>query len=469
MGAAGLTCSAVEMGDKGNLGIRLDLEKVPTREQNMTAYEMMLSESQERMLMVLHPEKQKEAQAIFEKWDLDFAVIGETLKDDSFRIYHNGDLKADLPLKALSGTAPEYKRDVGKPIPPKPLETIPIIDPIDALKQLMCSPALCSRRWVWEQYDNMVMGDTVRKPGGDAALVRVHGTKKAVAFTSDVTPRYCKANPVEGGKQAVAEAYRNISATGATPLATTDNLNFGNPEKKEIMGQLVECIQGIGEACIALNMPIVSGNVSLYNETHGNAIMPTPTIGAVGLIKDYNRILDMTFKTEGDIIFVFGAETLGHMGQSTYLSTLFNRNEGDAPPVDLETEHRAGEFIRRLNAAAYLSSCHDISDGGIAVAIAEMAISGKIGATINIPTQSEEISWLFGEDQGRYIATCTEDDKNIILQEAQDASIHVHAIGRVGGQSIKLNTHEIDISVLAELHESWFPAYMNTTSTTLEA
>ena len=286
MGAAGLTCSAVEMGDKGGLGVELDLECVPTREHGMSAYEMMLSESQERMLMVLKPEKEAEARAIFDKWDLDFAVVGKTIAEDRFLIRQDGEVRADLPLAALSGTAPEYDRPWKATPVPGDMPVLPATDPADALLQMMGTPNFCSRAWVWEQYDNTVMADTVVRPGSDAAVVRVHGTGKAVAFTSDVTPRYCKANPVEGGKQAVAEAYRNLSATGARPLATTDNLNFGNPEKPEIMGQFVGCIQGIGAACRALDMPIVSGNVSLYNETDGAAILPTPTIGAVGLLDE---------------------------------------------------------------------------------------------------------------------------------------------------------------------------------------
>ena len=284
MGAAGLTCSAVEMGDKGGLGIRLDLENVPQREDGMTAYEMMLSESQERMLMVLNPEKEAEARAVFEKWDLDFAIVGETIAEDRFLVRHNGKVKADLPLSKLSSEAPEYDRPWEPTPPAAALDDVPQIDPIDGLKALIGSPNYAAKQWIYEQYDTMVMADTHRPPGRGSGIVRVHGTGKALSFTADVTPRYVKANPFEGGKQAVAEAYRNLTATGALPLATTDNLNFGNPEKPGIMGQFVGAIRGIGEACAALDMPIVSGNVSLYNETDGRAILPTPTIGAVGLI-----------------------------------------------------------------------------------------------------------------------------------------------------------------------------------------
>ncbi len=291
MGAAGLTCSAVEMGDKGDLGIRLDLDRVPVREAGMTAYEMMLSESQERMLMVLRPEKEAAARAVFDKWDLDFAIVGETIPEDRFVVRLNGEVKADLPLKALSGAAPEYDRPWVATPPPPPLGPVPAIDPAEALLKLMGSPDLCSRAWVWSQYDSQVLADTVLLPGSDAGVVRVHGTGKALAFTSDVNPRYCRANPERGGMQAVAEAWRNLTATGARPLAATDNLNFGNPERPEIMGQLVGCIKGIGAACAALDMPIVSGNVSLYNETEGRAILPTPTIGAVGLLDSLDRLI----------------------------------------------------------------------------------------------------------------------------------------------------------------------------------
>ncbi len=344
MGAAGLTCSAVEMGDKGKLGIRLDLEKVPQREANMTAYEMMLSESQERMLMVLDPAKETEARAVFEKWDLDFAIVGETIAEDRFLIVHNGEVKADLPLSRLSSSAPEYDRPWVPSEAPAAMEDVPAVDPIDALKALLGSPNYCARNWVYEQYDSMVMADTVEGPGWGAGVIRVHGTDKMLAFTSDVTPRYVKANPVEGGKQAVAEAFRNLCAVGAKPLATTDNLNFGNPEKPAIMGQFVGALQGIGRACEALDMPIVSGNVSLYNETDGQGILPTPTIGAVGLIiAGEEPILGRA--RDGHVALVIG-ETQGHLGQSALLCEVFNREDGDAPAVDLIAERLNGDFIR---------------------------------------------------------------------------------------------------------------------------
>ncbi|MGR3374872.1 MAG: phosphoribosylformylglycinamidine synthase subunit PurL, partial [Pseudooceanicola nanhaiensis] len=401
MGAAGLTCSAVEMGDKGELGIRLDLDSVPCREENMTAYEMMLSESQERMLMVLRPEKEAEARAVFDKWDLDFAIVGETIPEDRFLIMHKGEVRADLPLRALSGNAPEYDCPHEPTPPAEPLADVPQIDPIDGLRALIGSPNHCAKQWVYEQYDTMVMADTMRTPGLGAGIVRVHGTDKALAFTSDVTPRYVKANPVEGGKQAVAEAYRNLTAVGALPLASTDNLNFGNPEKPEIMGQFVGALKGIGEAVSALDMPIVSGNVSLYNETDGQAILPTPTIAAVGLIEDAATAINGTAR-DGHVALLVG-ETAGHLGQSALLAEVYNRVEGDAPPVDLSAEKRNGDFIRAQR--EHIRACTDLSDGGLALAAFEMAEAGGVGVHLD----ETDTAQLFGEDQGRYLIACNFD------------------------------------------------------------
>src|SRR5688572_23086735 len=346
MGAAGLTCSAVEMGAKGDLGVELDLDSVPTREEGMSAYEMMLSESQERMLMVLKPEKEKEAEAIFRKWGLDFAVVGETTDTKRFIVRHGGDVMADLPIKELGDEAPEYTRPYSEPkkLPVLDANSIPCPNPIlKALAQLVGSPDLCSKRWIWEQYDHLILGNTVQRPGGDAAVVRVGDGPKALAMTTDVNPRYCEADPFEGGKQAVAEAWRNLTAVGATPLAVTDNLNFGNPERPEVMGQLVGCIRGIGEACRALDFPVVSGNVSLYNETNGVSILPTPTIGGVGVLADVSKHATIAFKAEGEAILLIG-ETQGWLGQSSYLATICGREEGAPPPVDLSVERRNGDF-----------------------------------------------------------------------------------------------------------------------------
>ncbi|SHN56419.1 phosphoribosylformylglycinamidine synthase subunit PurL [Oceanicella actignis] len=455
MGAAGLTCSAVEMGDKGDLGVRLDLEKVPCREEGMTAYEMMLSESQERMLMVLRPEKEAEARAIFEKWDLDFAVVGETIAEDRFLVMLNGEVKADLPLKALSGEAPEYDRPWVPTPPAAPLGEVPQMDPAEALTRLMGGPNGCSRRWVWEQYDHMVLADTVVRPGSDAGVVRVHGTRKGLAFAADVTPRYCVADPVEGGRQAVAEAFRNLCATGARPLAATDNLNFGNPEKPEIMGQLVGCIEGIGEACRALDMPIVSGNVSLYNETDGQAILPTPTIGAVGLLEDVARAIRMA-PAAGDALVLIG-ETRGHLGRSAYLAELFGREEGPPPPVDLAAERRAGELVRALGAEGLARAAHDLSDGGLAVAAAEMALAAGVGATLDGPPEGmTPAAWFFGEDQARYLVSCAPEALEPLLARARAAGVPARRVGAAGGDAVALGGARVSLADLRAAHEGGF-------------
>ncbi|MDA7426665.1 phosphoribosylformylglycinamidine synthase subunit PurL [Thalassococcus lentus] len=448
MGAAGLTCSAVEMGDKGGLGIRLDLEKVPQREENMTAYEMMLSESQERMLMVLDPAKEAEAKAVFDKWDLDFAVVGETIDEDRFLIVHNGEVKADMPLSRLSSSAPEYDRPWEPTAPAEPLEDVPQIDGIDGLRALIGSPNYCGRSWVYEQYDSQVMADTVRIPGFGSGVIRVHGTDKKLAFTSDVTPRYVRANPIEGGKQAVAEAFRNLCAVGAQPLATTDNLNFGNPEKPEIMGQFVGALNGIGQACTALDMPIVSGNVSLYNETDGQGILPTPTIGAVGLINAEEEPI-LGYARDGHVALLIG-DGEGHLGQSALLAEVFNREEGDAPTVDLEAERRNGDFIRAQR--DLIKCCTDLSDGGLALAAFEMAAASGVGVQLD----DDATPALFGEDQGRYLVACNFDQAEALMIAAGQAGVPVTSVGRFAGDTVKFGNSEAPLSDLVDLHQSAF-------------
>ncbi len=450
MGAAGLTCSAVEMGDKGRLGIRLDLDRVPQREDAMTAYEMMLSESQERMLMVLRPEKEAEARAVFEKWDLDFAIVGETIAEDRFLILHGNDIKADLPLSTLASSAPEYDRPYTETEAPAPLDpdSVPALDPIDGLKALIGSVNYCARQWVYEQYDTMVMADTVRAPGLGAGVIRVHGTEKLLAFTSDVTPRYVAANPEEGGKQAVAEAYRNLTAVGAVPLASTDNLNFGNPEKPAIMGQFVGAIRGIGAACAALDMPIVSGNVSLYNETDGAAILPTPTIGAVGLIRDPDTAI-LGQARDGHVALVLG-ETHGHLGQSAILSEVFNRTEGDAPPVDLDAERRHGDFIRDNH--ALIRACTDLSDGGLALAAFEMAEAAGVGVHLD----ADDMGTLFGEDQGRYLIACNFDQAEALMIAAGKAGVPLASVGRFTGDTVRMGRVEAPLAELSALYRGTF-------------
>ena len=448
MGAAGLTCSAVEMGDKGGLGVRLDLEKVPVREEAMTAYEMMLSESQERMLMVLQPELEAAAKAVFDKWDLDFAIVGETIAEDRFLVMLNGEVKADLPLSKLSSEAPEYDRPWVETPAPAALGDVPNLDPIDGLRALITSPNYAAKQWVYEQYDTMVMADSARVPGLGAGIVRVHGTDKALAFTSDVTPRYVKANPVMGGKQAVAETYRNLTAVGATPLATTENLNFGNPEKPQIMGQFVGAIKGIGEAVAALDMPIVSGNVSLYNETDGTAILPTPTICAVGLLKHTDDIIGCDVR-DGHVALLLG-ETHGHLGQSALLAEVFNRVEGDAPPVDLVAEKAHGDFIRANR--ALIRACTDLSDGGLAMAAFELAESSGVGVHLD----TDDTATLFGEDQARYLIACNFDQAEALMIAAGHAGVPLSSVGKFTGTTVRFGGAEAPLAQLSQTYRESF-------------
>jgi phosphoribosylformylglycinamidine synthase len=464
MGAAGLTSSAVEMGAKGNLGIELDLDKVPCREEGMTAYEMMLSESQERMLMVLKPGMEQEAEAIFHKWGLDFAVIGKTTDTLRFVIKHQGEVKADLPIKELGDEAPVYDRPwVENPKQPviTPDSVKAPMSEAEALLKLVCSPDQCSKRWVWEQYDHLILGNTVQTPGGDAAIVRVEDGPKGLALTTDVTPRYCEADPFEGGKQAVAEAWRNITAVGGLPLAITDNLNFASPERPESMGQFVGCLKGIGEACRVLDFPVVSGNVSLYNETNGQGILPTPAIGGVGLLDDVTVNASIAFKQEGEAVILIGA-TQGWLGQSIYLRDVCRREEGAPPPVDLAQEKRNGEFVRQLIRSGQVKTVHDLSDGGIALGLAEMAMAGGVGAEITAYPENLPLhAFLFGEDQARYLIAVDEDVAADILYEAGAIGIPAVTLGLTGGDALILPGQQaISVKQLKAAHEAWLPNYM---------
>jgi len=453
MGAAGLTSSSVEMASKGGAGIRLDMDKVPCREEGMTPYEMMLSESQERMLMVLKPGKEPMAEAIFRKWELDFAVIGQVTDTGHMVLEWQGEVVCDIPLGPLADDAPLYDRPAASKEEYRawakvgPLGDVPHGSDIGAdLLKLMASPDLASRRWIWEQYDSQVGADTLQLSGGDAAVVRVHGTRKALAITTDCTPRYCYADPYEGGKQAVAEAYRNLSAVGARPLAITNCLNFGNPERPEIMAQFTGCLEGMGEACRALDFPIVSGNVSLYNESKatggGSAILPTPAIGGVGILDDYGTMATIGFKAEGDAIWLLGGDGT-HLGQSLWLREIHGREEGLAPPVDLEAERQRGSIVRGLIDAGKANAVHDISDGGLLVALAEMALSGGLGCTLVAELDAYK---AFGEDQGRYIVTAP-------AGEALDNAIR---IGTVGGSRVA----GVELADLRAAHESFFREWM---------
>ncbi|HAD87538.1 MAG TPA: phosphoribosylformylglycinamidine synthase subunit PurL [Rhodospirillaceae bacterium] len=461
MGAAGLTSSSFEMASKGGTGVELDLDHVPQREEGMTAYEMMLSESQERMLMVLKPGREDDARKIFEKWELDFAVVGHLTDTGHMVLRHKGEIVADLPIDPLALASPEYDRPW---VPtPKQAEVTSAdlkkkVAPLDALKTLMGCPHLASKRWIWEQYDHMVMGDTIGRPGGDAGVVRVHGTKKALAVTSDCTPRYCQADPVEGGRQAVAEAWRNLTAVGARPIAITDNMNFGNPERPEIMGQFVGCIDGIREACYALDFPVVSGNVSLYNETNGKGIPPTPTIGGVGLLSDADKRVGMGLTDKFDAIVLIG-ETKGHLGQSLYLREIEGREEGPAPHVNLSAEHKNGDLVRSLIHSGAIKACHDVSDGGLLVALAEMALAGNMGAEITLPEGIDLIPFLFGEDQARYIVTT--EHMTSLTTAARDLGVPATMLGICNGDKLDLvNQASLDLGELREIHESWMPTYM---------
>ena len=480
MGAAGLTSSSVEMASKGGVGIRLNMDAVPQRETGMTAYEMMLSESQERMLMVLKPGREAFAESIFRKWELDFAVIGEVTDTGRMVLVHHGETVADIPLGPLADDAPLYDRpSLGREeynawAQVKPLGDIPESTDIAAdLLKLMASPDIASRRWIWEQYDSQVGGDTVQRSGGDAAIVRIHGTDKALAMTTDCTPRYCYADPYEGGKQAVAEAYRNLCAVGAKPLAITNCLNFANPQRPEIMAQLTGCLAGMAEACIALDMPIVSGNVSLYNESKatggGSAILPTPAIGAIGLIEDWRKSVGIGFESEGLDVWLVGFNH-GHLGQSLWLRECRGIEGGDAPPINLDKERCRGIAIRSMIECGAVSAVHDISDGGLAVALAEMALASRIGLKITTnggldhhdAMPSPEL-W-FGEDQGRYLVVAspgTDVGNFIFLDDAITRCAHRAHLGKTGGDALVLDGWTIPLATLRTAHEGFFPALMD--------
>ena len=457
MGAAGLTSSSVEMAGKGGVGILLELDRVPQRETGMTAYEMMLSESQERMLMVLRPDRQDVARAIFEKWELDFAVIGEITGTGRIEVRHGGELMADIPLDPLNQQAPLYHRPTADTPPQPPLDHVPDPGGLRAgLLALIACPDLCSRAWVWNQYDSTIGGQTVRRPGAaDAAIVRLEGLDRALALTTDCTPRYCAADPEQGGRQAVAEAWRNLTATGALPLALTDNMNFGNPEKPEIMGQFAACVRGMADACVALTFPIVSGNVSLYNETEGRGILPTPTIGGLGVLDDAAHAVGLALPPEMTLVLVGGAPS--HLGQSLWLREVAGMEAGPPPPVDLEAERRNGDFVRGHILAGAVAACHDVSDGGLLVAVAEMALAGRTGAAL---TPTADHAYWFGEDQARYVLAVA--DPGALLRAAAVADVPADAIGTSGGEPhLTLpGVEPISLVELREAHERFFPAWM---------
>ena len=463
MGAAGLTSSSVEMAGKGGLGITLDLDKVPQREENMSAYEMMLSESQERMLAILKPGREQDGYRIFKKWGLDAAVIGETNTSGHIVLKHKGEVVCDLPLSPLSDDAPLYDRPWVQPAlePAVDPETVPAHDLNGALLKIVSSPDQASKRWLWEQYDRHVMADTLADSatGHDAGMVRVHGTKKALAVTSDCTPRYVKADPYEGGKQCVAEAWRNLTAVGAEPIAITDNLNFGNPEKPEIMGQIVRAIDGMAEACRELAFPVVSGNVSLYNETNGQAIPPTPTVGAVGLLKDYDQRVGFNRVRPGQVLILIG-ETQGEMGSTLYLREVLGREDGAPPKVDLACEKNNGTLVRRLIKSGVAKGVHDLSDGGLLVAAAEMALASNIGLELKNPSDLSAHVFAFAEDQARYLIAVDEASAHLVTAQAAEADVPAAVIGVAGGTTLTYPGLSLEIETIRATNERWLPEYM---------
>ncbi len=464
MGAAGLTSSCVEMAGKGAVGVELDLDAVPQREENMTAYEMMLSESQERMLAILKPGREADGQRIFQKWGLDAATIGRTTDTGRIVLRHHGEIVCDLPLAPLTEDAPNYDRPWTEPVRQPHLDPAHIPAPTDweaAVLTVMSCPDVASKRWIWEQYDRHVMADTVEDSatGADAGVVRVHGSAKGLAVTSDCTPRYVSADPYEGGKQAVAEAWRNLTAVGALPIAITDNLNFGNPERPEIMGQIVKAIEGMAEACRALDFPVVSGNVSLYNETNGAAIPPTPTVGAVGLLADYDRRAGFGTAKTGDTLLLLGVSR-GELGSSLYLRECLGREDGAPPPVDLTAERRNGDLVRNLISEGAIQVVHDLSDGGLIAAAAELALASDVGVTLDATSAAHAHAFLFGEDQGRYlIATAAPD---AIIDRAQAFGVPVATVGHAGGEAfVSGPLFSIPLARLRDAHEGWMPGYMD--------
>jgi phosphoribosylformylglycinamidine synthase len=449
------------MATNGKAGIILDMDKVPCREEGMTPYEMMLSESQERMLMVLKPGREEFAKAIFDKWELDFAVIGEVTDTGHMVLTWKGEIVCDIPLGPLAEDAPLYDRPAASKEAYKawakvqPLSDIPTSHDLGAdLLKLMACPDLASRAWIWQQYDSQVGGDTAQLSGGDAAVVRIHGTNRALAMSTDCTPRYCYADPYEGGKQAVAETYRNISAVGATPLAITNCLNFANPQRPEIMAQIVGCLEGMGDACRALDYPIVSGNVSLYNESKatggGSAILPTPAIGGVGVLEDVSKMATIAFKNEGDGIFVIG-DSNGHLGQSLWLRELHGREDGAPPPVDLAQERAHAAYVRQLIHDGMVNAVHDVADGGLLVALTEMALASGRGCVL---TDIGDAATAFGEDQARFVVTTAH------AELMQAAGIPITRIGTVTGHAVTGRGFSVAIADLRTAHDSFFKDWM---------
>ncbi|MDC1099025.1 phosphoribosylformylglycinamidine synthase subunit PurL [Candidatus Pelagibacter ubique] len=465
MGAAGLTSSSIEMASKGNLGIEINLNKVPCREANMSPYEIMLSESQERMLIVLENGKEEMAKKIFDKWNLDFAVIGQTTKSKKIELYFNEEKVVDIPVNTLVENSPMYDRKWKKAKLPKKIkvekEQFKTLKIKNVLNKILSNPNVCSKEWIWQQYDHTVMGDTIQKPGGDAGVVRVHGTNKAVAASVDSSAVYCWAHPLSGGKQIVCESWRNLISVGAKPIAITNCLNFGSPENEENMGEFVECVQGLGEASAYFEFPVVSGNVSFYNQTKEIGIKPTPTIGGVGLIKDYQNMVTMDLKEADNILLVIG-KTEGHLDQSLFARDILNEKNGPPPEINLFNEKNNGETILKLIDKKFIKSAHDVSLGGIITALSKMCIKGKKGATLKKSNYLiNQFEYLFGEDQGRYIIEISKDDLENATKILQENSVHFDDLGLVNEDGLIIDDKtKVSIDDLIKSHTNWLTNYM---------
>ena len=466
MGAAGLTSSSIEMASKGNLGIEINLNKVPCREANMTPYEIMLSESQERMLIVLEKGKEEMAKKIFDKWNLDFAVIGKTTKSKKIELYFDEEKVADIPVNTLVENSPMYDRKWKKAKLPKRIkiekELFKTLKVKNVLNKILSNPNVCSKEWIWQQYDHTVMGDTIQKPGGDAGVVRVHGTNKAVAASVDSSAVYCWAHPLSGGKQIVCESWRNLISVGAKPIAITNCLNFGSPENEENMGEFVECVQGLGEASAYLEFPVVSGNVSFYNQTKDIGIKPTPAIGGVGLIKDYQNMVTMDLKEADNILLVIG-KTEGHLDQSLFARDILNEKNGPPPEINLFNEKNNGETILKLVDKKYIKSAHDVSLGGIITALSKMCIKGKKGTTLKKPNYLiNQFEYLFGEDQGRYIIEISKDDLESVTKILQENTVYFDELGLVNDDNLIIDSKtKVSIDDLIKSHTNWLTNYMD--------
>ncbi len=465
MGAAGLTSSSIEMASKGNLGIEIDLNKVPCRETKMTPYEIMLSESQERMLIILENGKEELAKKIFDKWNLDFAVIGKTTNTKNIELLFDEKQVAKIPVNTLVENSPMYDRKWKKSKLPKKIKhdksKIKNLKIKETLTKLLSTPNICSKEWIWQQYDHTVMGDTIQKPGGDSGVVKIHGTEKAVAATVDSSATYCWAHPLTGGKQVVCETWRNLISVGAQPIAITNCLNFGSPEKEENMGEFVECVQGIGEACKYLEYPVVSGNVSFYNQTKEIGIKPTPTIGGVGLIKNYKKMVTMNFKEIGNHVLVIG-KTEGHIDQSLFARLILNENNGPPPEVNLFNEKNNGETLLNLIEKDYIKSAHDISLGGILIAVSKMCIKGNKGMDLKIPKfLINEIEYFFAEDQGRYIIEVSSKDLKDVTKILDKNSVHYDQIGKIIDKELVISKKtKVSIDELKSYNTNWLKEYM---------